>query len=76
MSTTFLRAEVRAEMNVNLNGSRNFTTWHLYSEFEVVTWEGQTVVTCSVVFGVLRLRPQNVCPCEEPSTLVISVYVN
>jgi hypothetical protein len=55
----------------------------LYSEFEVVTWEGQSVLTCSMVFGVLRLQPQNVCPCEEPSALVrvtvteiISIHVN
>lgn len=52
MSTTFLSAEVRAEMNVNLNDSGNFTIWHLYSESEVVTWEGQTFLTCSMIFGV------------------------
>ena len=83
MSATFLRAEVRGEMNVNLNGSRKFTIWHLCSELEVVTWEGQTVLTFRMVIGVLQLRPQNVCPSEEPSTLVrvtvteiISVHVN
>ena len=57
-------------MNINRIGARTFTIGRSYSDCEVATWEIQTVLTCSVVFGVLRLRPQNVYPREKPSTHV------